>query len=437
MTIPTSAAKFGSQMKIIKLNMFILKHWFMAILTLLVVNLVTLPSAFGSLSPTDFVTQVKENFRADELRQALQKKFSYQEKIPSVFENPEVQVGKGILEYNAGQGVADYQEFSVVQSLNVSGTPNKKRQIAKIESERAKTQWQQANLVLLAEALLIATEASFASEKLTHVEHRQEHLELIAKYLKSRKFNSPKKQLERQLLKVKMDEINLENKIVIARNATLQNHLRFLLNSSAPVALNWKMPGQTKIRTLLNKLAAKPTFEQKIIDSNLEVAHLEKTIVGRQWIPDLQLYYNRSEEQFFGGNKMDVFGLGVSVPVFDMGRNRRALAAANVKALKLKAKQSQMSSQWHKKKLIEDVSLAMEALKIYSEKTIQARESAFLKASGHFRKGQIDAQSFLDFEHEAHMARAQRFQYQRTLLKSLLGLVAVSGDESLLLEVLQ
>jgi multidrug efflux system outer membrane protein len=171
--------------------------------------------------------------------------------------------------------------------------------------------------------------------------------------------------------------------------------------------------------------------------SDLKLAHLEKSIVDHQWIPELQFYYIHSEEEFFGGNKVDVFGLGLEIPIFDMGRNRRALASANLRTMELKTKQTQLINYTQKQRLIQDVSLALKALGVYTEQKIEARERAFERASRHFKKGQIDAQSFLDFEHEAHAGRAQRFQHQLALLKGLVELTALSGEETLLLDIFQ
>jgi hypothetical protein len=390
-----------------------------------------------SLKPSEFVNRIQQSLKTEDLYQAARNKTTYQENIPTVFKNPQIQFGRGILEYNAGQGLADYQEFSVVQGLTVDGSPRKKKQMARIEGIKSSAKLQQENLFFISQALLLAAEATFTAKKLAHVKHRQEHLSLITNYLKSRKFNSPKKQLESQLLKVKLDEIEIENQMVISKSSSLQSQLQFLLGTNEAVVLYFKAPNENKVRSLVEKLKPKKTLPQKMAQSDLKLAHLEKSIVDHQWIPELQFYYIHSEEEFFGGNKVDVFGLGLEIPIFDMGRNRRALASANLRTMELKTKQTQLINYTQKQRLIQDVSLALKALGVYTEQKIEARERAFERASRHFKKGQIDAQSFLDFEHEAHAGRAQRFQHQLALLKGLVELTALSGEETLLLDIFQ
>jgi outer membrane protein TolC len=393
--------------------------------------------ANSTLGPLELIKIVQNLYRIGELKQWTATQTQFSEKTSSILKNPEIQYGRGRLEYNAGQGVADYEEYSIVQPLVINGTPRLQERMAQIKGQKSQAILLQSSLSLQARALSLAFEWGQLKKKMSHVGERKKHLQMVSNYLTSRKFNSPQKQVERQLIQNKIDEINLENSKVFSKEQLIKSQLEVLLGNITTLDLQIPFPGPDKIKAILNKLKDKPSLREAILKNDHKISVLERERLRKQWIPELQFYYMHNEERFFGGNKNDIVGLGIELPVFDWGRNKTGAASAQVFINELRIQKSKAFETMIQRDLFYKAQTALSYLDVYPQQSIEFREARFIKASKSFAKGQLDAQTFLELEHQVHALRSDLLRSQGEALDNTMQLIALTGQDHLLMEVFQ
>lgn len=354
----------------------------------------------------------------------------------SSLDNPVISYGMGRLKYNGGAGEADYKELSVTQAIPINGVKTSVRRQGRILGDLGEIEGRQSRLSLIKSALLAGVQFFVAKEKFKHVEERRKSFMLVSRFLKSRKFSSPTKQIEKELVESKLEEVNLETREVILALKASKRILELYVGSFDENSVDIKFHSSSQIKGITEKLSKKESLEAEKFSLKEKYFKIGVAATKRQWIPDLQVYYNESDEQFSGGNRNQVFGVGIEVPIFNVGKNKRKALIAQKSISKIEYEISKHTIQSSKKILLKNIQVSLDFLSTYDNKKLERKERLLKKFELDFKKGLVSAANFLDLEDNVHMIHNKKLESQLEVYKSLLGLIEISGDEQILLEVL-
>ncbi len=351
-------------------------------------------------------------------------------------DNPVVSYGRGRLKYNGGMGLADYDEFNVSQKISINGAKSGLRKQGRLLGEIANIEGQQSQLSFSSSALLAGIRFFVAKEKFQHVEERRKFFQLVSRFLKSRKFPSPQKQLEVQLIESKLEEVSLETNEVKASLDLAREVLGLYIGPFSEESIDIELLENSKIKTLAEKFSKKDLAETQVFSKMQKVLRSKETAAGRQWIPDLQVYFSQTDEKFSGGNKNQVLGLGIEVPIFNVGKNKKAALHARDAVTMAEYEIKKNRSLSMKSKMLKQIRVGLDYVAIYNSKKIDTREKSLFKFERDFKKGLVSAANFLEFEDSVHMIHNRRLESQYEIYDGLLNLIELSGDQSALKELL-
>lgn len=354
----------------------------------------------------------------------------------SLWDNPMVAFGKGRLSYNGGSGITDYNELSVSQNIPLNGAKSSLKKQGQILSNIGEIEAVQTKLSMSSSALLAGARYKVAKEQFKHTDERRNFFALVSRFLKSRKFNSPKQQIEIQLIESKLEQVVLETKAVESSLDSSIEILKLYIGDFEESNIDIDFLDAEKTKVVAGKLATKDLIESKKISQKEKFFKEGELAAKRKWIPDLQVYYTQNKENYSGGNRNQVLGLGIEVPIFNRGNSKYKFVVAQRTASQIEYEISSIQSLANKKDLVKKINVGLDYITIYDQEKMNSLEKRLNKFEKDYRKGLVNASSFLELEDNIHMILNGRLENQYEILKSLLGLVEMTGDESSLRELL-
>ncbi|MCB0377217.1 MAG: TolC family protein [Bdellovibrionales bacterium] len=357
-------------------------------------------------------------------------------KDQAAFENPTISYGAGRLNYNGGQGTSGYDELAVSQTLSMNGRKGRFAKQGEHLSAIGKIKGIETKLQLMSRSLLAAIEFYIFKQKYQHIDERRKYLKLVTQFLKSRAFSSPQKKIELQLIENKLQEVGVEANEILLGLENASRSLTFFIGPFQQEQVTIDFLNDKKILALASRLQGTSLSEEEIYKHQKEYLKLAKRTESLGWVPDLQLYYSQANERYFGGNRNQVLGLGIEVPLFNMKNSKRRAVAASqtVLDLEMSLKKSQLEVQ--RNNLASQVIKGVSFQEFYSAKKIHQKEKLLKKFNQDFKKGLVKASDFLDYEDQVHMLHSRSLDAYLQIYSGLFGLIELSGDEKALQEVL-
>lgn len=377
----------------------------------------------------------QEKHKVSDLAETKQKAYELEAKSLSKIDNPIVSFGKGRLEYNGGAGLSTYDELSVSQRITINGSKSSLKKQARLLGEIAGIEGSQNKLSVSSAAILAGIRFFIAKEKFQHIEERRSFFILVSQFLKSRTFVSPQKQLELQLVENRLEEVILETNEVKSSLDLAQDILSLYIGKFSDASLDIHFLDNLKIKILAEKLAKKDLAETKIFYTKEKYFNVGVNAAKNKWIPDLQVYYSQSNERYSGGNRNQVLGLGVEVPIFNRGNNiKESLLAQKIAAgTDYEIHKSKFLSE--KKIYLKNIEVGLKYMQTFNSKKISSKEASLKKFKNDFQKGLISAVNFLEFEDSVHTIHNRKLESQYEIYKGLLSLIELSADEPALKEL--
>jgi outer membrane protein TolC len=377
----------------------------------------------------------QEKHKISDFTKAKQDTYRLQGISQSKLENPVISYGLGRLRYNGGAGTADYDELSISQTIPINGSKTSLRKQGRILSEIAGIEGAQTELSFSNSALLAAIRLYISQEKFEHIEERKKFFTLVSRYLRSRNFRSPQKQLEVQLIESKLEEVTLETNAVRSSLDLAKKQLRLYIGDFSDNLIKINLLEKSKVDLLSNKFSKKELAAEAIFSKKDKYFETAVSSAKRQWIPDLQVYYSQTNERFSGGNKNQVVGLGIEVPIFNRGGNKKQALMAQKTAAAAEYDLEKNKSLQLKENLLKNIRVGLEYVTIYDSKKINRKEKSLRKFERDFKKGLISAANFLEFEDSVHMIHNRGLESHYEIYSSLLSLIELSGDKSSVKEI--
>jgi outer membrane protein TolC len=235
-----------------------------------------------------------------------------------------------------------------------------------------------------------------------HYSERKRRFSLIEKSLRSRPQASPKQKADRDLIE---SQINLMEKTmldIIARKEGLLWDLKIFTNSSFDrVVFPWEsLPTALNRNDYVQSLENSPRFKQ--IKLELSLAENKITQARLEARPDVLVGVNYRQENVAPVNHFYHGQVSVIIPIVDYGQHSVEVARAERSRTSAfhHFERDQLSSLVHQ--YFAQYEASKKATEVFKFKNLGQIEKKFYDAEESFRKGLIDALTFLQIDSQVH-----------------------------------
>lgn len=272
-------------------------------------------------------------------------------------------------------------------------------------------------------------------EKISHAKHRIQDLQILRKYLSTRKFTSPQQKSDAYLIKKKIEEIEYQ----LNQDSYQEKRLKKVLESLTQREIK-------EFQIPLKSTSVLDSYLNEILGSNSKIEEFRRSIKNkdllslkqqeRKWIPDLNVGYAYQKENVPGGNLSHAIGLSFSIPIFNSGKKQ----ADQVRA-QMRVREAQWLIQDAKRK--SQVGALLERFRYYSriasgslKESEKEHGKELRKIKNYFLKGLINAQTYLDAEEISHDLHYRQVNATQEVVKVFIDASALVGKDFELNEVL-
>lgn len=320
----------------------------------------------------------------------------------TAWENPVVQYGVG--KATVGSFSGSYREWSVSQTIPLNGQRSAKRRQLPLEKKIAELETGRLGNQVHGEVIKMIFFHMYNLERAHHIEERLQRLQLISTYLQKKKFASPKDLVEKAQIVNRIKHLRIE---VIHVQNDLSHSMSYFksladLAETTRIQSNW--PDVLKMETaFVNYLSNGVRIEEQM-DMEARVQDVELRAAKSLWVPDLRVYYMQTfQDQFLQEpNVNDAFGIGLSVPLFNWGRN----AVSEKRALLITKKMERNKDTIERSSRILQIKNrffeAKATLGEFNDPYIKKAEKELDQATTNFKNGLVPAASYLDLEDQIH-----------------------------------
>lgn len=248
----------------------------------------------------------------------------------------------------------------------------------------------------------VSAEAAALQELESHYKERKRRFGLIEQSLRSRPQVSPKQRVDKDLIE---SQIKLMEKMMLdllARKEALTWELSILTNVKVDkVSFAWEnLPKGLSKEEYFNLLDSSPKsvrwkLEEKIAENRIEQARLEAR-------PDIMVGVNYRNENVYPANHFYHGQVSLVIPIVDHGQHSMQVAKAEQRKTSAihSVQRNEYSSMIHQ--LFAQLEASRKAIEVFDIKKHDAVEQKFFDAEVSFRKGLIDAITFLQIDSQIH-----------------------------------
>lgn len=367
----------------------------------LIIFIIFSPFVFSQVLTIRDIIKMAENYSPQIRGESYGLKMSEAQLRQSrIFSNPIFTLQTGSIKSSTQSGaVAD---LSVNQPLPWPGKRGARVLAQKFILKLSELSLEEARLEVSHRVYVLSSELAALQELESHYAERKRRFGLIEKSLKSRPQASPKQKADRDLIE---SQINLMEKGMIdlvARKESLLWELRTLTNGtfdrvlfpwdSLPAALN-KDQFLTLIDTSPNGKRMK--IQRDLSENKIEQARLEAR-------PDFMVGVNYRQENIAPVNHFYHGQVSVVIPIIDYGQH----SVEGARAEKMRTNANHHFERNHMTSLIHqyfaEYEASIKSVEVFKLKNLRQVENKFYDAEKSFRKGFIDALTFLQVDSQVH-----------------------------------
>lgn len=277
----------------------------------------------------------------------------------------------------------------------------------------------ESKLFLAHRVYLLAYSLAVNTEIEKHNKERRDRFKIISKYLATRPLASPKQILDRDLIE---SQIRLLEKVMYelsARKNGLKEELRLLTGvSDFEVKIDWeKLPGPHDRDFYYSNLGE--GWRIKKVNQSVQLSENRVEEARLQARPDILIGVNYRQENVAPVNHFYHGQVAVVIPIVDRGQHSVQIARAQVRKEQASMQLTVQETNTEFGYAYEDLKAAENALSIFPLNLRKKSEDRFFKAEDAFRKGQIDALTFLQSDTQVHesisLVYSSRLEYLMSL----------------------
>jgi outer membrane protein, heavy metal efflux system len=347
----------------------------------------------------------------------------------TAWSNPNVTLESQKGDDNTGMPINKYQ-VSVIQPLTSPWRTRLKSKIAKSSLDIENHHLEDQKLATKIETLQLIFHFNIACEKAKRVDAHVKRIELLHSFLRSRKFVSPQKQSEAFIVenKIKVLRKQLDDLNVLKQGLWLR--LNTLLQLETPMQLQPFWVNQALEISKDEYLQKTLTYNHDLELSQFEIekSQSELSYEKNQRLPDIALTGGAGKGQ--SGNPEDNYtiGLQVSVPLFNINRNK-------LKSSQWSLKQSQTRKELVVQQLKRDFQdiynqymLSKDLIQKFPLTKLSQMENSMKKMTEQFKRGQVDLITFVEADLSHDQLIDETLNIQMNYIQSLSHMSMLVGE---------
>lgn len=324
----------------------------------------------------------------------------YQAKQARVLGNPIFAFQGGRL--RSGSQAGGVTDFTLSQPLPWPGRRSARIAAQEFLKKLSSLTKEQVSLEVSHRVFVSSVELAALQELEKHYIERKRTFGLIQKSLQARPQVSPRQVVDRDLIEAQINIMEKEMIDLVARKEALIWEIKILTNSTfEKVAFNWEnLPTATPVENYLNLLEMSPKGRSLKVQNELAANRIEEARLEAR--PDILVGVNYRKEAVAPVNHFYHGQVAIVIPILDRGQNTVEAARAQERRTKAvnQLEIDNMRSEVHR--LYSLYEAGKKSNEIFNFRNIHKLERRFSEAEGFFRKGLIDANTFLQIDHQLH-----------------------------------
>ncbi len=317
-----------------------------------------------------------------------------------VFSNPIFTYQAGTLK--SGSQTGSVSDLTLNQPIPWPGKRKVRVETQEFLQKMVELSKSQIELEVLHRSFVLSSELAALQELESHYLERKRRFSLIEQSLKSRPQASPKQKVDRDLIE---SQINLLEKGMIdflSRKEAIKWELQILSNTNfEEIIFPWEnlpkaFPKNHYLQSFADGLLEKRLrLQEKVAHNKIEEARLEAR-------PDILLGVNYRQENVAPTNQFFHGQISLVIPIVDFGQYTVQEARAEemrVKAFHHAERDNLKALLHHQYALYES---RKKSIEVFPLKDLKRIETKFYDAEDFFKKGFIDALTFLQIDSQVH-----------------------------------
>jgi outer membrane protein TolC len=278
---------------------------------------------------------------------------------------------------------------------------------------------EEATLEVAHRVYLLGAELAALQELFAHYSERKRRFSLIQKSLRSRPLASPRQKVDRDLIESQINLLEMQMLDLEMKKNSLMWELKVYTNTDFErVKFNWEVLPQALSKSeYIDLIPSGPRGKKMVIEKDLSRTKIEEARLEAR--PDILVGVNYRQENVAPVNHFYHGQVSVVIPIIDRGQHSVQTAKAEERKVAAlhQLNRDELVSSVHR--FYADYEANKKAMEVFDLKKISRFEESFIGAEASFRKGLIDAISFLQIDSQVHENIDQiyltRFDYLNAL----------------------
>lgn len=364
----------------------------------------------STLSLTQIVSTARERAPVIRARLAESEVMKARTQQSSLLSNPTFMLQAGSLKTATQSG--SIVDVTVLQPLPF---PGKRQALYDLQAASARlTQLEGAEEILAMEhqAANMAIRLAVLDQLYLHTEERRKRFDLIRRSISSIPAASPVQKVERALVENQLRMLERGISLMESERRALNHELGLWLGSEDDfmIPVKWgEVSALEDLKTWEERAKqTSPWLKQADERKQMNAARLRTAELAAY--PDFQVGVNYRKEQVRPANHFYHGMVGITIPIFDRGQHLASVAKAEMRVdearrdVQIRTLSIELSRAW------EVANTHRQLMRTFNFNLIKESERQFHAAELEFRKGRIDATTFLSTDAQIHESVDAAFQ---------------------------
>ncbi len=347
----------------------------------------------------------------------------------TAWSNPNIIIESQKGDDNTNSPINKYQ-MAIVQPLTSPWKTNLKSKIAKSTMDIENHHLEDQRLSTKVLVLQLIFQYNIALEKTKRVDNHVKRIELLKGFLRSRQFVSAQKQSEAFIVenKIKVLRKQLEDLLAQTRSLWLQLNLLLQLENPSQLQTFWVNQALDLSKNDYREKMLRANHDLELSQFEIEKSESEYAYEKNQRLPDLALTGGFSKGQ--SGNPEDNYTIGaqISVPVFNMNRNKARASHFSLQQAQTKKKLVSAQILREFEDIYSQYQLNKDLIQKFPLLKLSEMEGQMKKMTEQFKRGQIDLMTFVEADLSHDLLIDETLSIQMNYIHALSQLSVLVGE---------
>lgn len=364
----------------------------------------------STLTLNQIVTTARERAPLIRARVAESEAMSARTKQSRLLSNPSFMLQAGSLRSATQAG--NIVDVTLLQPLPFPGKRQALHDLQAASARLSQLEGEEEILAMEHQAAGMAIRLALLDQLYLHTEERRKRFELIRRSIAATPTASPVQKVERALVENQLRMLERGIALMESERRTLNHELGLWLGSSDKLVIDvpWgKAPPLEDLSVWEERAKEKsPWLKQAEEQKHMNEAQLKSAQLAG--LPDFQVGLNYRQEAVRPANHFYHGMVGITIPIFDRGQHIESAAKAEMRVgearreIQSRTLSSELSRAW------ETARTQRQLLRTFNFDLIKETDRQFQAAEAEFRKGRIDATTFLSTDAQIHESVDAAFQ---------------------------